>query len=103
MSASFLNPQRAYLPLLRCWRHEGGKDVVSLKMRKSETMCFLYVTVVRDLGVGRRRKSMVAVGLELQEQGWYVLVVQGTGYEMTCCWFVSDRTRGSISEYSFLM
>ena len=79
MSASFLNPQLTHLPLLRCWRHEGGKDVVSLKMRKSETMCFLYVTVVGDLGVGRRRKCMVAVGLELQEQGWYVLVGQGVG------------------------
>ena len=42
-------------------------------------MCFLYVTVVGDLGVGRRRKCMVAVGLELQEQGWYVLVGQGVG------------------------
>ena len=81
---------------------QGGKDVVSLKMRKSETMCFLYVTTV-GLGVGRRRKRMVAVGLDLQEEGWYVLVGQGAGYKMTCCWFVSDRTRGSISEYSFSM
>ena len=103
LSASLLNPQRAHLPLLRCWRHEGGKDVVSLKMRKSETMRFLYVTVVGDLGVVRRRKSMVAVRLELQKQGWYDLVGQGADYKMTCCWFVSDITRGSSSKYSFLI
>jgi hypothetical protein len=46
---------------------------------------------------------MVAVGLELQEQGWYVLVGKDAGYKMACCWFVSDRTRWSCSEYSFLM
>ena len=47
-------------------------------------MRFLYVTAVRGLGVGRRRKCMVAVGLELQEQGWYVFVGQGAVYKMTC-------------------
>ena len=46
---------------------------------------------------------MVAVGLELQEQGGYVLVGQGAGYKMACCLFVSDITRGSSSQYSFLM
>ena len=69
-------------------------------MRKRETMRFLYVTTVGGSGVGSRRKSMVAVGLELQEQGGYVLVGQGAGYKMACCWVVCDKTGGSSSEYS---
>ena len=73
------------------------------EMRKRETTRFLYVTAVGGSGVGRRRKSMVAVGLELQEQGGHVLVGQGAGCKMACGWFVSDITRGSSSEYSFLM
>ena len=55
-------------------------------------MSFLYVTAVGGLGVVRRRKSMVAVRLELPEQGWYGLVGQGAGYKMACYWFVSDIT-----------
>ena len=70
-------------------------------MRKRETTRFLYVTDVGGSGVGRRRKSMVAVGLELQEQGGHVLVGQGAGYKMACGWFVSDITRGSSSQDSF--
>ena len=72
-----------------------------VKMRKRETTRFLYVTDVGGSGVGRRRKSMVAVGFELQEQGGHVLVGQGDGYKMACGWFVSDITRGSSSQDSF--
>ena len=43
---------------------------------------------------------MVDVGMEWKRQGWYVLVGDGTGYKMACCWVVCDKTGGSSSEYS---
>ena len=43
---------------------------------------------------------MLDVGMEWKRQGWYVLVGDGTGYKMACCWFVCDKTGGSNSEYS---
>ena len=42
---------------------------------------------------------MVDVGMEWKRQGWYVLVGDGTGYKMTWCWFVCDKTGGISSEY----
>jgi hypothetical protein len=52
------------------------------------------------VGVGEEER-IVDDGMEWQRQRWCVLVGEGTDYKMTCCWLVSDKTRGSSSEYSF--
>ena len=46
---------------------------------------------------------MVAVGLELQEQGRCVLVGQGAGHKMACFRKLSDEIRLSSSEYSLCL
>ena len=90
-----------YQNLVQKYFQQQGRDHFSAK---DERVCVFVRNGENSRCEGRLSREttgrMVDVGMEWKRQGWYVLVGDGTGYKMACCWVVCDKTGGSSSEYS---